>query len=393
MGLGEDGLAGLSDASRAALASAEVVFGAPRHLALAEVGPRGRAWPVPFDVAAVLALRGRRVVVLASGDPFWFGAGAVLAGHLEAGEWLAHPAPSTFSLVASRLGWRLEDLACLALHAAPFAQALAHMHRGARLACLLRGGPSAAEFARWLDTQGFGASALWVMEALGGPRERIRRTTAAAFNLAEVAAPVAVAVELAGTAGLPRSAGLPDAGYAHDGQITKAAVRALTLSALAPRPGEHLWDVGAGSGSVAVEWCLAGGSATAIERQAARAANARANAQRFGVAARLSVVEGAAPGVLGALPRPAAIFVGGGFDAALFDALRTQAPGCRLVVNAVTLDTEAALLALHARHGGELVRVELARAAPLGSLRGWAPARPVVQWSATLPPTMESTNP
>ena len=384
IGLGEDGLVGLSDANQAALAAAEVIFGGPRHMALVNAGERGRAWSVPFDVTPVLALRGRPVVVLASGDPFWFGVGGTLAAHLGPAEWCVHPAPSTFSLTAARLGWRLEMVTCLGLHAAPFASALAHLHPGARLVCLLRSGAAAAEFAQWLDAQGFGASALWVLEALGGPRERIRSTTASGFDLSDVASPVAVAVEVAGALGLPRSPGLQDAGYAHDGQITKAPVRALTLAALAPRPGAHLWDIGAGSGSVSVEWCLAGGCATAIEPRAARAANVRSNAQRFGVADRLTVVEGAAPGALAGLPAPQAIFVGGGFDAALFGLLQALGQGCRLVVNAVALETEAALLGLHTLHGGELLRIELARAATLGRLRGWMPARPIVQWSVAL---------
>lgn len=388
IGLGEDGLAGLSDASRAALAQAEVIFGGPRHLALVEAGERGRAWGVPFDVTPVLALRGRPVVVLASGDPFWFGVGGTLAAHLSPGEWRVHPAASTFSLAAARLGWRLEAVACLGLHAAPFASALTHLHPGARLVCLLRDGTAAAEWAQWLTTQGLGTSALWVLEALGGGRERIRSTSAAGFDLSDVVAPVAVAVEVAGAvagvSALPRSPGLPNAGYAHDGQITKAPVRALTLAALAPRPGARLWDIGAGSGSVSVEWCLAGGCATAIEPRATRAANVRHNAQRFGVADRLLVVEGAAPEALAGLPEPQAIFVGGGFNAALFARLQTLAPGCRVVVNAVTLETEALLLGLHALHGGELLRIELAHAAPLGPLRGWVPQRPIVQWSVVL---------
>ena len=385
IGLGEDGLVGLSGASRAALDAAEVVFGGPRHLALAQVGARGQEWPLPFDVAPVLALRGQRVAVLASGDPFWFGAGASLAARLAPAEWVAYPAPSTFALAAARLGWRLEEVACHGLHATPFANIRISLHRGARLICLLRDGPAVGEFAHWLEQEGFGASAIWVLESLGGPRESIRSTTAAGFDLQDVIAPVAVAIEAAGGLGLPRSAGLPDAGFAHDGQITKAPVRALTLAALAPRPGEHLWDIGAGSGSVSVEWCLAGGRASAIEQQAGRVADIRANAQSFGLTNALTVVEGVAPRALAGLAAPQAIFVGGGFNLALFSALQSLAPSaCRLVVNAVTLETESALAQLHLQHGGDLLRIELAHAAPLGPMRGWLPARPVVQWSITL---------
>ena len=358
-------------------------------MALADVGSRGIEWPVPFDVAPVLALRGQPVVVLASGDPFWFGAGGSLAAHLQPGEWVAHPAPSTFSLAASRLAWRLEAVHCFGLHAAPFARTRSALHPGAQLFCLLRDAAAVGEFAQWLTAQGCGASALWVLEALGGPRERIRQTIATALDFDDIQTPVAVAVQVASNdttfKGLPRSPGLPDAGFASDGQITKSPIRALTLAALGPRPGEHLWDLGAGSGSVSVEWCLAGGSSSAVEQHAERVSNIRSNAASFGMNHRLTVHHGHTPDLLASLPKPNAIFVGGGFDLALFAQLLATAPqGTRLVVNAVTLETESALLQLHAQHSGELLRIELAQAAPLGRMHGWQPSRPVVQWSVTL---------
>lgn len=383
--MGEDGLHGLSDGSRSALANARHVVGGPRHLALAQAGERGIAWPVPFDIAPMLALRGQPVAVLASGDPFWFGAGGSLAKHLDAHEWQAFPAPSTFTWAASRLGWALETTHCFGLHATPFAATRQALHSGQRLLCLLRDGPAVADYAQWLTAQGAGDSRVWVLEALGGPRERVREATARSCDFADVAAPVAIAVEVAGLTGMARTPGRPDADFAHDGQITKSPVRALTLAALAPRQGEHLWDLGAGSGSIAVEWCLAGGTASAVEQHAERVTNVQANAQQFGVAAALTVVHGPALQALQSLPKPDAVFVGGGFDLALFEALRAVVPqGCRLVVNAVTLETESALLQLHALHGGELLRIELAHAAPLGRMRGWQPSRPVVQWSTRL---------
>lgn len=378
IGLGEDGPAGLSEASRAALAAAQVIFGGPRHLALVAAGDRGCPWPVPFDLAPVLARRGQAVAVLASGDPFWFGAGGALAAALNPGEWRAFPVAGVFSLAAARLGWRLEDCACLGLHAAPFAQLVPHLAPGARLICTLRDGPAAAALAGWLVAEGWGDSRLVLLEALGGPRERIREGTAATPDLSGATAPVAVALEPLGRPGLPRSPGLPDSGFAHDGQITKSPIRALTLTALAPRPGEMLWDLGAGSGSVSVEWALAGGRAQAVEHRADRAANIRANADRFGLSHRISVHHGASATVLPGLPPPAAVFVGGGFDAALHALLPRAA---RLVVNAVTLETEALLIRLHATEGGELLRIDLARAEPLGRMQGWRPLRPVVQWS------------
>lgn len=386
VGIGEDGLNGLAGASRAALDRAEVIFGGPRHLALAEAGARGRPWPVPFSVAPVLELRGHPVVVLASGDPFWHGAGGTLVPHLARDEWQAFPAPSIFSLTAARLGWRLEDTLCHGLHAAPFERLVPLLSPGLRAICLLRDGAAPAALAAWLTERGFGASLLTVLEALGGPRERIRQTRADAFALSDIAAPVAVAIEAQGTPGLPRASGLADDLFAHDGQITKRPVRALTLSALAPRPGELLWDIGAGSGSISVEWALAaaGARAIAIEPRAPRATNIRTNVAGFGLAHRIEVIEGDAPDALTDLPPPDCIFIGGGASQALFEALWQRLPqGRRLVANAVTLETEALLTRWHGERGGQLLRVELAEAAPLGRMRGWDRARPVTQWSVT----------
>lgn len=386
MGLNEDGLDGLVPAACRALEQAQVIFGGPRHLALAQAGERGRAWPVPFDTAPVLALRGQRVVVLASGDPFWFGAGGSLAAHLAPHEWRCHAQPSTFSLVAARLGWRLEATDCLGLHANPLQQLLPRLAPGGQCIVLLRDGMAVAELAAWLTQEGWGASALWVLESVGGPRERCRTLRAAEAGAVLAAdpaqAPVAVALCAAGGPALPQVPGRDEAWYAHDGQITKAPARALTLAALAPRRGERLWDIGGGSGSVAVEWCLASGLATSVEQHAARADNIRRNALRFGLQPALQVVQGLAPEALHGLPPPQAVFVGGGFDMDLFAALGALVPaGCRLVVNAVTLETEALLAQLHAEHGGQLLRLELSSAEPLGRMRSWKAARPLVQWS------------
>lgn len=389
IGLNEDGLEGLAPAARRALDAAETVFGGPRHLALARVDERGRPWPVPFDVAPVLACRGRPTVVLASGDPFWFGAGGSLAAHLAPQEWRCHAQPSTFSLLAARMGWKLEATECLGLHAGHVQQLLPHLAPGRQLLVLLRDGAAVAALAGWLEQEGWGDSRLEVMEAVGGPRERRRNWPASEAVQALAAdpaqAPVAVAVLARGGAALPQVPGRPDHWYANDGQITKAPARALTLAALAPRHGECLWDIGGGSGSVAVEWCLAGGTAISLERHAARADNIRANAARFGLQSRLRVVQGLAPeafDALQALAVPQAVFVGGGFNAALFERLCCLMPaGCRLVVNAVTLETQALLVQLQADHGGPLLRLEIASAEPLGRMRSWKAARPLVQWS------------
>ncbi|MCK1736851.1 precorrin-6y C5,15-methyltransferase (decarboxylating) subunit CbiE [Bradyrhizobium sp. 138] len=383
IGIGEDGLAGLSEASRKALDEAETVFGGERHLALADVGSRGRPWPVPFNADAVLSCRGRPTVALASGDPFWHGAGASLTEKIGSDEWTAHPAPSTFSLAAARLGWRLEATTCIGLHAAPFERLVTHLVRDARIICLMRDAAAVGDLAKWLTERGWGASLMWTLEALGGPREYIDQHRVDLFAEEVSANLVAVAVLARGTQGIPRSSGLPDDLFVHDSQITKRPVRALALSALAPRPGERLWDIGAGSGSISVEWGLCGGTAIAIEAREDRVANIRSNAAAFGLSHRITIITGRAPEALAGLEAPDAVFVGGGLDTAMFDAIWSRlAPGTRLVAHAVTLETDALLGELHQRHGGELMRVEIAHAGSLGRYRSWEGARPVVQWSA-----------
>ena len=387
IGLGEDGLAGLSEASRAALQNAQIIFGGPRHLALVGADARGRDWPVPFSIDPVLAEKGRRVVVLASGDPFWFGAGGSLSRALGPDDWTCHPAPSTFARAAARLGWRLEEVLCLGLHAAPVERVRPVLAKGQRLICLMRDGDAVAGMARWLTAEGFGPSALTVLEALGGPRERVRRTTAAGYDLTDLSHPVALAVAADGARGLPRTSGLPDDLFASDGVMTKAPVRALTLMALAPRAGEVLWDLGAGSGSVSVGWCLAapGTTAHAVEAQADRLANIRANATAFGLSHRLVPTDGDWPDRISTLPRPDAVFIGGGADWAGIEPLLALLPeGTRLVANAVTIETEMLLIELQRERGGRLMRFDIAEAQPLGRMLGWVPARPVVQWSVTL---------
>lgn len=389
IGLGEDGAQGLSAAAREALEQAELVIGPPRHLALLPALTAQRLeWPVPFadGIALLLAHRGRAVAMLASGDPFWFGAGAVVARHLDPGEWRAHPAPSTFTLAAARLGWALQDTVCLGLHAAPLTRLRPHLAPGRPIIALMRDGEQVGELARYLTEQGFGGSHLHVMEALGGPRERIRCAAVETLNFTDIAHPVAVAIAPGAGPALPVASGLPDDLFASDGQITKRPIRALTLSALAPRAGETLWDIGAGSGSVGIEWLLAhrANRALAIEADPVRAARARANAAKLGVD-HLQVIEGRAPDTWPEGPPPDAVFIGGGLSEALLEAIWTRLPGgTRLVANAVTLESECLLAQWHGRKGGALLRVELADAAPIGTRHGWRARYPVVQWSVSL---------
>lgn len=364
--------------------------GATRHLALlGDVKGAVEPWPVPFDdgIARLLFHRGKRVVMLVSGDPFWFGAGTSVTRHLASGEWLAHPAASTFGLAASRLGWPIETTACLGLHAASFSRLRRHIAPDRRAIALVRDGTAVAALARYLCDLGFGDSRLHILEALGGPRERMRDTAAADLDYDDIAHPVAVGMVFAGEGTvLPHASGLPDAWFEHDGQLTKRPIRALTLSTLAPNPGETLWDIGAGSGSIGIEWLLAHPStqATAFETDSVRAARAASNAAALGVD-RLRVVEGRAPDALEGQDMPDAVFIGGGLSKALLDALWARLPaGTRLVANAVTLESEALLAHWHGLRGGSLLRIELSDAAPLGTRRGWRASYPVVQWSVTL---------
>ena len=381
IGLGENGLAGLSSASRLALSEAEIVFGGPRHLSLA--GVAGRAWDVPFSVAPVLAERGKRVAVLASGDPFWHGVGGTLLAHLRADEWVSYPFPSTFSLATNQLGWRMEEVICLGLHAAPLTRLRSVLARGQKVICLLRDGAAVGELAKYLETHGFGESMLHVLECLGGPRECRVKINPQEVDKSVFSGPVAVAIDCVGK-GISRSSGLPDELFNHDGQITKQSVRALTLSALAPCGGDVMWDLGAGSGSVSIEVLLAapGSVVHAVEADAARGVRATGNADAFGVAHRWHLHHGKAMDMLGNLPVPDVVFIGGGASDALLDALWPLLPeGARLVINAVTLETEALLYAWHGKKNGRLLRIDLAEAGVLGSKRGWKSSRPVVQWS------------
>jgi precorrin-6Y C5,15-methyltransferase (decarboxylating) len=396
VGIGEDGVDGLSAAARGLISAAEIVFGGKRHLALAAPLIRGaaRPWPSPFDGAAaeVGNHRGRQVCVLASGDPFHYGVGAVLARTIDANEMIVVPAPSAFSLAAARLGWSLAETTLLSVHGRNLDLIRPHLQPGARILALTSDGDGPAALARLLADSGFGTSHLTVLEALGGARERVRTTTAAAFDLGAIDALNTLAIEVSAAAGarvISRNTGLADDLFEHDGPITKREVRAVTLSSLSPRRGELLWDIGAGSGSVAIEWMLADPlvmRAIAVEERADRAARIHRNAAAFGVPG-LDVVQGSAPEALANLPPPHAVFVGGGAGApgVLDTASAALRAGGRLVVNAVTLETEAQLIARHAALGGELIRIAISRAGAVGGKTGWRAALPVTQWVWTKP--------
>lgn len=391
IGIGEDGIAGLGDAAKRRIAAAALVCGGARHLELAAelvTGERHR-WlsPIERSVDVIKASRGRNVCVLASGDPFHFGMGATLARSIDPLDMLTIPAPSSFSLAASRLGWAIQDVALVSLHGRPLDLIRPHLQPGARIIALTSDACGPSQLAALLAGSGFGGSQFTVLEALGGDRERVTRHRAETFSLDAVDDLNVCGIETVAGHGarvIPLAAGIDDGLFEHDGQITKREIRAVTLSALAPRKGELLWDIGGGSGSISIEWMLAHPAmrAIAIEGDAERAERIARNAAGFGVPG-LHVVTGSAPGALDGLPQPDAIFIGGGgSDPGVMDvAIRSLRPGGRLVANGVTLEMEAVLLARQAGLGGSLIRIDIARASPVGGMQGWRPAMPVTQWT------------
>ncbi|SEC00927.1 precorrin-6Y C5,15-methyltransferase (decarboxylating) [Rhizobiales bacterium GAS191] len=394
IGIGEDGLDGLSPAARLLLAQAELVVGGKRHLALVgDVAAERLAWPSPLTdaVPAILARRGRPVAVLASGDPFFHGVGSTLMAHLPANEMTCLPAPSAFSLTAARLGWAQQDCALVSLHGHALERIIPHLQPGARLIALSWDGTTPGKLAALLVARGLGRSRLTICEGMGGPRQRISETSAEAFALDGIDPLNTIAIEVvtgSGAAIVPLTSGLPDEMFEHDGQITKRDIRAATLAALAPRRGERLWDIGAGSGSIGIEWmlCHPANRTIAIEARPERAARIARNAASLGVP-DLVIVEGEAPAALAGLPRPDAVFVGGGAShAGVLDAAwAALPPGGRLVVNAVTIETQAELIGRYGRLGGELITIQIAQAQPLGGFQGLRPALPVMRWSVVKP--------
>ncbi len=392
VGIGEDGLDGLSPAARTLIEQASLVVGGRRHLALLAGGLNRETliWPSPPADAfpEIRARRGTAVCVVATGDPFCYGIGSLLAGEVPPGEMICLPAASSFSLAACRLGWAEQNCARISLHGRALELIIPLLRSRARVFALSWDGTTPSRVAALLTRRGVGGARITVCEAMGGPRERLRTATADAFDLDAIDPLNLIALDLADVPpglGNPLTPGLPDALFEHDGQLTKQDIRALTLAALAPRPGEMLWDIGAGSGSVGIEWMLTASSnrACAIERDPVRAGRIARNAASLGVP-DLAIVNGTAPAALSDLPEPDAVFLGGGatvpgmIDAA-WGPLRH---GGRMVANAVTLEAQSVLFEQFRIRGGELKTIQIARADALGRFHGMRPALPVTQWAA-----------
>lgn len=385
IGIGEDGYRGLGSAARAALQASPLIIGSPRQLALlpAEIGAARQTWPSPFALTPVLDQRGTPVCVLATGDPMLFGVGATLARTIPSAEMCVLPAPSSYSLAAARLGWALQDVELLSVVARPVAALHAYIFAGTRLLILSNDGSSPRAIANLLCARGFGASRITVLEHLGGEHERRIDGLAQQWSTTENAALNLVAVECIADDDAQQfalTAGLPDNAYRHDGQLTKRDVRAITLARLAPKPGEVLWDVGAGCGSIGIEWMRAHPRcrAIAIEADAGRQQLIEHNRDALGVPA-LQLIRGEAPAALQGLETPDAIFIGGGVTAPnlLETCWQQLREGGRLIANAVTLQSEMVLQNWRALHGGELIRITVAQAQPLGEFDTWRAALPI----------------
>lgn len=388
IGIGEDGIAGLSPAARILIEQARLIIGGARHLALiGDISAEQIIWPSPLIDAlpALLARRGEPVVVLASGDPFYFGVGDLLSRHIPKTEIFCLPAPSAFTLAAARMKWSQQDCACISLHGRAFERIIPHLQQRARIIALSWDESTPPRLAHYLTANAMGSSYIHVLEHMGGADEKIRSIRARDFNLDHIAALNTLAVEIEAETQarlIPRVPGLSDDWFENDGQITKRDIRAITLSALSPRRGELLWDIGAGSGSISIEWMLndPANRAIAIEKHTDRCARIARNALTLG-APDLSVVAGEAPQCLEGLEQPDAIFIGGGCNEATLNTAWAALPGHgRIVINAVTIETQALLSQIYTQKGGELVQINISHAREIGRFHGLEPSMTLLQW-------------
>ncbi len=396
VGIGADGWDGLSERARRAIRSSDEVIGSARQLSTlpADIPPR-RVWPSPLSelLDEIVARPDGVICVLASGDPMHYGIGATLVRRLgpeaiESGQLTIISQPSAFSLACARLGWPADEVDLISTVGRPVATLSRLLQPGRRIIVYVSGHHGASELAALLTEAGYGSSTFIVLEQLGSRAERVRKTIAAVWDGHTHDQLTSVAIEVradADMAFLPTTPGLPDDAFAHDGLLTKRHVRAGVLAALGPAPGQLLWDIGAGTGSIAIEWLRAEPTAraVAIEIQPERASRIRLNANSLGVPA-LRVLTGAVPGVLDELSdAPDAVFIGGGLSSGVLHvAWDRLAAGGRLVATAVTIESEHLLFSARAEYGGDLAKLAVSHAEPVGSFTAWRPALPIVQWSA-----------
>lgn len=386
IGIGEDGLDGLSPKARSLVNGAEVIIGGDRHHALAENTAAQRiAWPSPFDamIDVIRAQKGKRVVVLVTGDPLWYSVGARILKSINREEVQFHPQLSAFQWAAARMGWSLADVETLTVHGRAVEQIVPCFAPRARLLVLTKDRTSVTDIAALLRARGYARSSLTALAALGGPDEqRIDMTAMTAHEEVPDFHTLAVECVASADAQILSRTGLPDDAFVHDGKMTKRTARALALAKLVPLRGQLLWDIGCGCGSITIEWMRGAPEAKAIgfEPKADRRAMATQNAMTLGTP-KIQLIDGTAPACLAGQPAPDAVFIGGGLEMETVDiAVNALKPFGRLVAHAVTLESEAVLLAAFDEHGGELQRIAVETAAPVGPFHGWKPSMPVTQW-------------
>jgi precorrin-6B C5,15-methyltransferase / cobalt-precorrin-6B C5,C15-methyltransferase len=394
IGIGDSGLDSLTPVARSALDSAEIIFGGKRHLKFLGDDSRNRQnWSSPFSdsIERVQAFRGQSVAILATGDPLWYGAGSALLKAIPSEETQVYPSSSAYSLAAARMGWAIENTVCLTVHGRKLENIIPSITPNAQLFILCHNGNTPTEVACLLNGRGFGDSEITTLSHLDGNDEAICKNTARKWQAYDLPNLTTLAVHcIAGSDAiiLPTTPGLPDNVFEHDGKLTKREIRAATLAALSPLPGQHLWDVGAGCGSIALEWCRAAHQATAsaVETHTDRLNSIRTNAMALGVP-NLEIIDGHAPDTLKSLAKPDAIFIGGGLstDGIVETCWGALSRHGRLVANAVTIEGETRLVQAQASYGGELVRFAISRAEPVGSFQGWRPMMPVTQWRIIKP--------
>lgn len=393
VGIGEDGMDGLASPAVQCLEQADVIIGGDRHHVLASnLNAERISWPSPFDamIDKIKAMQGKRLVILVTGDPLWYSVGARISRAIDPAEIRFHPQISAFQWAACRMGWSLPDCDMLTVHGRADSQIIPYLAPNARLLVLTQNAETPASLAKLMCERGFGESKITVHAALGGEREKRFDGLAKSWTH-DVPDFHTLAIECVGGVSAkwyPRTGGLPDDAFKHDGQLTKQDVRSATIAKLAPYPDAMLWDVGAGCGSIGIEWMRAarGAQAIAIECDSERVKLIQENCRNLGVE-KLQICEGCAPDVFNDLAQPDAVFLGGGVtvDDVFENAWRALRSNGRLVANAVTLESEARLIELHSQFGGELVRISVQSAGAIGKFRAWRPAMTVTQWSAVKP--------
>ena len=386
IGINTDDINSLSEKAKQSIKDAELVMGAERHLKQFQLLKVDTCvWPAPFKkgLEKLFKHKGKKVVVLFSGNVFWYGAGSIITENLNRNEWVCYQSPSTFSLAAAKVGWAIQDTLCFGLHASPIETLRPYLAPQIKMIVLLKDGKSVTNLGEWLSLEGFGKSELFIMESLGFKNEKVRHTRANSLDFDNINHPVCLAIIVSGNGTvIPYSTGKPDNLFQNDGQITKQPIRALSMSAMAPKPFEHLWDIGSGSGSISIEWLLSSNTntASAIEILSKRANQIKLSAKKFGLD-KLSVYNNDINEILDTLPKPDAIFIGGGLTKDLLLKIwELINPETRIIANSVTLETTSLLIEAHKKYGGSLHKFELSNITNLGKKRAWSKSYPIVQW-------------